>query len=943
MECFLKYKIIFSILLSLLIISCGGGGEEGNSPKPSPVINTAPIISKTTSIRDSSGNNIIETYEVFEIVLKISDQENDVINGTITIEENIAELTDYIGEEDYSHQARFSISTKGERTAVISISDGNENNVSESYPISVVPNESEIQASLSTDIVDFVAGGEFNGVSLLGSVTDESDITVGYLSIPLNEEQINYNATPYGECANSTPHKLISVEVTASDLTIPKVGLLFPLECLSSSQQTKILKKKKVQISPNNSNPLAINYIAQNFAIIIDESDTITINKTGKGISIEGIAEDILCDDFTLSKENNTYSLTNEQILAKVDTLFAESQNFILTCQRVVIFENEVKVSPLLATITGELTEIDNTFPTGSVDDISFSIPFLEGGVDQGNICAKTTANDNKNILTEILTLHASDGLVESVVMAFNEDNRQYCASLLGFDGSVHISQTIIDVAANVTTNTSSTYSIKKNEPPIFDETLSSNITLEFNQGIVVLVNAENVSDPENQEITLSGETSFNTEQALGTYEITIIASDPYNAQTTKTIEINLTNNTPPIAQIMLSGDYLLLNGAIRDINNNITLELSSSDEGGQVFSSILATSLNSEDYEEITNYSSIYIHNILLEGGNSRLFNYQVTDNSGLQSNIASLNMNIHLNNPPIYTGELSYTSKRGECITVEQKASDNENDLFSFAIQEDAWMICTENVESMERLITIEDEYGASTSVTITANFTDCPSNEVWTGSLCRLPESIPDPFTFGERDNATFNTIYGSKIVTITGLESRVTVSITGGRYSINDFASDENDLEKYTSANGTIKNGDQIHVIQTSSANERTTTIASVTIGSGTGDFKVTTDSLAPEVSIGQDRNFKSGEKAEGVAVIPSGIDNSLLVSYSWSQISGPRTLDISQSEKLMYGTYSYPISFTAPVVTQAEEYIFRFTATNNAGFSGHDEWKVTILP
>lgn len=192
-----------------------------------------------------------------------------------------------------------------------------------------------------------------------------------------------------------------------------------------------------------------------------------------------------------------------------------------------------------------------------------------------------------------------------------------------------------------------------------------------------------------------------------------------------------------------------------------------------------------------------------------------------------------------------------------------------------------------------------------------------------------------------------MYGSNIVTITGLETTASVSITGGKYSINDFAANANDTDKYKSANGTIKNGDRIHIIQTSANNEKTTTTARVNIGGIVGEFKVTTDSLYPEITTWPDKNYTStGQQITGRATIESGVgdkNQGKATTYNWSQVSGPRSLTISQSEDLSYGKYYYPIQFTAPIVTEVEEYTFRFTATNAAGLSGFDEWKVTFYP
>lgn len=73
--------------------------------------------------------------------------------------------------------------------------------------------------------------------------------------------------------------------------------------------------------------------------------------------------------------------------------------------------------------------------------------------------------------------------------------------------------------------------------------------------------------------------------------------------------------------------------------------------------------------------------------------------------------------------------------------------------------------------------------------------------------------------------------SNTVQMTGISAGTAISITGGEYSINGGA--------YTSAPGTVNNGDYVTVQATASANYCDTTSAAVTIGGVTTQFSVTT--------------------------------------------------------------------------------------------------------
>ncbi|MGB5218724.1 MAG: CFI-box-CTERM domain-containing protein, partial [Smithella sp.] len=76
--------------------------------------------------------------------------------------------------------------------------------------------------------------------------------------------------------------------------------------------------------------------------------------------------------------------------------------------------------------------------------------------------------------------------------------------------------------------------------------------------------------------------------------------------------------------------------------------------------------------------------------------------------------------------------------------------------------------------------------------------------------------------------------------SGLGAPATISITGGTYSIDGGLT-------YTSANGTVNNGDTVSVRQTSSASYSTKTDATLTIGSVSDTFSVTTRAVPPDTT------------------------------------------------------------------------------------------------
>jgi hypothetical protein len=93
-------------------------------------------------------------------------------------------------------------------------------------------------------------------------------------------------------------------------------------------------------------------------------------------------------------------------------------------------------------------------------------------------------------------------------------------------------------------------------------------------------------------------------------------------------------------------------------------------------------------------------------------------------------------------------------------------------------------------------------------------------------------PDQFTFTDATDVAPNTEVTSNTITVSGINTAVPISITGGTYSINSGP--------YTNADGTVNNGNTVIVRQTSSENYATTTDATLNIGGVTDTFSVTTE-------------------------------------------------------------------------------------------------------
>ncbi len=96
---------------------------------------------------------------------------------------------------------------------------------------------------------------------------------------------------------------------------------------------------------------------------------------------------------------------------------------------------------------------------------------------------------------------------------------------------------------------------------------------------------------------------------------------------------------------------------------------------------------------------------------------------------------------------------------------------------------------------------------------------------------PDVTPDPFAFTALADQPVATLETSNEVTIAGVDIPVAISVAGGEYSVNAGA--------WTSAPGTVANGDHVQVRLTSAGTLSTTTIATLTVSSFSAGFSVTT--------------------------------------------------------------------------------------------------------
>ncbi|HTZ18473.1 MAG TPA: LamG-like jellyroll fold domain-containing protein, partial [Dissulfurispiraceae bacterium] len=98
------------------------------------------------------------------------------------------------------------------------------------------------------------------------------------------------------------------------------------------------------------------------------------------------------------------------------------------------------------------------------------------------------------------------------------------------------------------------------------------------------------------------------------------------------------------------------------------------------------------------------------------------------------------------------------------------------------------------------------------------------------------IPDTFTFTPQTGVNRSTIVESNSITVSGITNPASISITGCTGTSCEY---QIGSSTWTSSPGTVNNGDQVKVHQTSSSSYSTVTTLTLDIGGVTGDFNVTT--------------------------------------------------------------------------------------------------------
>lgn len=166
---------------------------------------------------------------------------------------------------------------------------------------------------------------------------------------------------------------------------------------------------------------------------------------------------------------------------------------------------------------------------------------------------------------------------------------------------------------------------------------------------------------------------------------------------------------------------------------------------------------------------------------------------------------------------------------------------------------------------------DYNTVYVVTVTTGVKDLAGNPLAASYVRSFTteklDTTPDSFSFTELRDVAPNMQYISNSITVSGTNAPVSISITGGTYSLDRGIT-------YTSALGTVTNGQTVIVQQTSSQDWGTMTEAVLTIGEVNGAFRVTTAGLdtRPDIfTFETQTNVSPGAQVTSNTITVSGIN------------------------------------------------------------------------
>lgn len=316
-----------------------------------------------------------------------------------------------------------------------------------------------------------------------------------------------------------------------------------------------------------------------------------------------------------------------------------------------------------------------------------------------------------------------------------------------------------------------------------------------------------------NVDVTITGSVDSTI---VNSYTLTYTATDTAGNKSTSTRIVNVIDDVAP--EFGITGDNPVIHNAGEDYTEkNITVT-----DNVDETSAITVTTSGEVDVNVIASYDIIYT----------------ATDTKGNVSNFTRT-VKVEDISPPKIT-------LNGEAIIT----------LADSAAYKELSAIVEDNVDTIVTLITTGEVLATPGTYTITYSATDSADLSASATRTVIVEEDIkPDVFGFTEKTEVFLNTVVESAAVTITGLNVAAAVNITNGEFSINGAA--------YTNVTTKITSGQNIKIRTSSAALVGELEQASLTIGSLTESFDITTRTAEPSGLFGGTGTVNGGTSLTAV--------------------------------------------------------------------------------
>ncbi|MCW8922514.1 MAG: hypothetical protein OQK69_02625, partial [Gammaproteobacteria bacterium] len=132
---------------------------------------------------------------------------------------------------------------------------------------------------------------------------------------------------------------------------------------------------------------------------------------------------------------------------------------------------------------------------------------------------------------------------------------------------------------------------------------------------------------------------------------------------------------------------------------------------------------------------------------------------------------------------------------------------------------------------LVQLRTTSSGSSNMTVDVTLTVGSVSDTFSVTTAAAPDTTPDLFSFTDQTNLGLNKLVVSDPITVTGINTTTSISVTGGEYNINGSG--------YTSIPGSVDNGDVVTVRHTTAPTDQTTVNTNLDIGGVVDTFSSTT--------------------------------------------------------------------------------------------------------